>query len=164
MINEKIGSWASYQSLSKLDDHSQLEPQKKKRLNTLTARGLSVQWVTGDVKKAETSFFNINMKGTPLDELEEKLLRNRFKPIPISARAIIRAGQGHKYWSNFNHEVQSKIESTAASLHATLFSPEASQPIKTLDLPLSGSKGVRNALQILIELLAMASSKQVMWF
>ncbi|UOG17747.1 DUF262 domain-containing protein [Acinetobacter sp. PK01] len=160
MINDKIGSWASYQSLSKLDDHSQLDPQKKKRLNTLTARGLSVQWVTGDVKKAETSFFNINMKGTPLDELEEKLLRNRFKPIPISARAIIRAGQGHKYWSNFDYEIQSKIESVAASLHATLFSPEASQPIKTLDLPLSGSKGVRNALQILIELLAMASSKQ----
>lgn len=160
LINDKIGSWASYQSLSKLDDHSQLEPQKKKRLNTLTARGLSVQWVTGDVKKAETSFFNINMKGTPLDELEEKLLRNRFKPIPISARAIIRAGQGHKYWSNFEPEVQSEIEFVAASLHTTLFNPEASQPIKTLDLPLSGSKGVRNALQILIDLLSISSSKQ----
>lgn len=160
LINDKIGSWASYQSLSKLEDHSQLDPKKKKRLNTLTARGLSVQWVTGDVKKAETSFFNINMKGTPLDELEEKLLRNRFKPIPISARAIIRAGQGHKYWSNFEAETQSKIEFVASSLHTTLFNPEASQPIKTLDLPLSGSKGVRNALQILIDLLSISSSNQ----
>lgn len=160
MINDKIGSWASYQSLSKLEDHSKLDPQKKKRLGTLTTRGLSVQWVTGDVKKAETSFFNINMKGAPLDELEEKLLRNRFKPIPISARAIIRAGQGHKYWSNFEPDIQSKIEYVAASLHTTLFSPEASQPIKTLDLPLSGSKGVRTALQILIDLLLIASSSQ----
>lgn len=160
MINDKIGSWASYQSLSKLEDQSQLNAQKKKRLTTLTTRGLSVQWVTGDVKKAETSFFNINMKGTPLDELEEKLLRNRFKPIPIAARAIIRAGKGHKYWSNFEKETQTKIEAVANSLHSTLFSPEASQPIKTLDLPLSGSKGVRNALQILIELLVIASSNQ----
>lgn len=160
LIEDRIGSWESYQNLSKLDDKSDLTAQQKQRLSTLTTRGLSVQWVSGDIKKAEASFFNINMKGTPLDELEERLLRFRAKPIPIAARAIIRAGQGHKYWSNFRKEKQAEIELVAASLHKTLFSPETSQPIKTLDLPLSGSKGVRNALQILIELLVMASSKQ----
>jgi hypothetical protein len=116
--------------------------------------------VQGDADKAETSFFNINMKGTPLDELEELLLRNRRKPVPIAARAIIRAGKGHRYWSCFNDSIAEKIEVEAAKLHKVLFAPELKRPVKTLDLPLGGSKGIRTAIQVLIDFILMANRKQ----
>lgn len=159
LINKTIGSWESYQKLLKHDDQDTIDPIKKKRLSNLATRGLSVQWVSGNIDKAEESFFNINMKGTPLDELEETLLRNRFNPIAIAARAIIRAGKGNKYWSSFGDEIRENIELEALKLHKILFDPEISVPVKTLDLPLSGSKGVRSALQILIDLLLLANLK-----
>ena len=119
-----------------------------------------MQWVKGDTDKAETSFFNINMKGTPLDPLEELLLRNRKRPVPIAARAIIRAGKGHRYWSSFEKEKTEVIEKQSLKLHRLLFDPEIKKPIKTLDLPLSGSKGIRTAIQILIDFILIANSNQ----
>lgn len=158
LVNKRIGSWNYYQSL--FSDDSDATQEQRKFLNNLTSRGLPVQWVEGDTDKAETSFFNINMKGTPLDEIEELLLRNRKKPIPIAARAIIRAGRGHRYWSCFDKEKAEIIEQESKKLHSLLFDPEIKLPIKTLDLPLSGSKGIRTAIQILIELLMIANKPQ----
>lgn len=158
LVNKEIGSWSYYQSL--FSDDNDVTPEQRKILNILTSRGLPVQWVEGDTDKAETSFFNINMKGTPLDEIEELLLRNRKKPIPIAARAIIRAGRGHRYWSCFEKEKAETIEQESKRLHTLLFDPEIKMPIKTLDLPLSGSKGIRTAIQILIEFLMVANRPQ----
>lgn len=158
LVKEKIGSWGYYISLSDNDDS--ITSEQRKKLSTLTTRGLPVQWVNGDADKAEISFFNINMKGTPLDDIEELLLKNRKKPIPIAARAIIRAGRGHRYWSSFSQDNTEKIEAEALKLHQLLFNPEISTPIKTLDLPLGGSRGVRNAIQVLIDFLLIASRVQ----
>jgi len=160
LVKEKIGTWSYYKSLLEDNDNNELTVEQRRKLTTLTARGLPVQWVKGDTNKAETSFFNINMKGTPLDVLEELLLRNRKKPVPIAARAIIRAGKGHRYWSLFDEEKAKKIEEQSFKLHRLLFDPEIKKPIKTLDLPLSGSKGIRTALQILIEFIAISNSNQ----
>jgi len=160
LVREKIGAWSYFKSLLDDNDTENLTSEQRKKLSTLTARGLPVQWVKGDTDKAETSFFNINMKGTPLDGIEELLLRNRKKPIPIAARAIIRAGKGHRYWSSFEKEKAEKIENESLKLHRLLFDPEIRTPIKTLDLPLSGSKGIRTAIQILIEFLTIANKKQ----
>lgn len=110
LVKEQIGTWSYYKSLLDDNDNDDITAEQRKKLTTLTARGLPVQWVKGDTNKAETSFFNINMKGTPLDALEELLLRNRKKPVPIAARAIIRAGKGHRYWSLFEEEKAEKIE------------------------------------------------------
>ena len=159
LVNEKIRPWSYYKGL--LDEDSEnLAAELREKLRTLTARGLPVQWVKGDTEKAETSFFNINMKGTPLDSLEELLLKNRKKPIPIAARAIIRAGKGHRYWSLFPKEKALKIEDQSLKLHRLLFDPEIKKPIKTLDLPLSGSKGIRTALQILLEFIRISNATQ----
>lgn len=160
LVKEKIGTWSYYKSLLEDNDNDDLTIEQRKRISTLTARGLPVQWVKGDTSKAETSFFNINMKGTPLDSLEELLLRNRKKPVPIAARAIIRAGKGHRYWSLFDIEKAEKIEEQSLKLHRLLFDPEIKKPIKTLDLPLSGSKGIRTAIQILIEFILISNSNQ----
>src|SRR5690606_16953426 len=94
--------------------------------------------------------------GTPLDDTEELLIRNRRRSIAIAARAIIRAGKGHKYWYDFAAQKRSEIEEKADKLHKLLFNPEYSTPIKTLDLPIGGVAGVRNALSLLIEYVMLA--------
>lgn len=153
LISNTIGS---YQHFKTKIDNSEID---QKALSVMT-RGLAIQWVDGDADKAENSFFKINTQGTPLDFIEESLLKYRKKPIAISARAIIRAGKGHKYWSSYQSEKAERIEQLAQQLHKTLFDPEVSSPIKTLDLPLGGSKGVRTALQILIEYISIACRSQ----
>lgn len=153
LINSDIGSWAQIQG--KINDAT-LDASERKRLTTIISRGLPIQWVKGDADKAESSFFMINTKGTPLDDIEELLLRSRKKPISIAARAIIRAGKGHRYWSDFAKEKVHEIESLASQLHTVLFDPELHTPIKTLDLPLGGPKGVRNALKVLIEVILIS--------
>ncbi|WP_244835996.1 HNH endonuclease family protein [Cupriavidus plantarum] len=157
LVAEKIGTWAHYTrgGTSGVASEAHL-----RRINTMATRALPVQWVQGNADKAENSFFRINMKGTPLDDIEELLLSNRRKPIPIAARAVIRAGMGHKYWSAFPADTASLIELYAHSLHATLFEPELRSPVKTLDLPLGGSTGVRAALQVLIDFMLVASRNQ----
>jgi hypothetical protein len=158
LIAERVGTWQDFLDKS---TEGTADLSEKKRLNAVVTRGLSIQWVRGDADKAESSFFQINTKGTPLDEVEELLLRSRFKPVAIAARAVIRSGKGHRYWSRFNNSTATKIEAAAKQVHTALFDPELNQPIKTLDLPLAGPKGVRGALQVLIELMLVACRDQL---
>jgi hypothetical protein len=138
-----------------------LDEHERRRINTTVSRAIHVQWVQGNAEKAEASFFKINTKGTPLDNVEELLLTNRRKPIAIASRAIIRAGMGHRYWSKFPPPVCHEIEELAKNIHGTLFEPEFDTPIKTLELPLGGSTGVRAALQVLIEFILAANRNQL---
>ncbi|WP_060513436.1 DUF262 domain-containing protein [Pseudomonas sp. NBRC 111124] len=158
LIARRVGTWQHYQARSS-DLGSAIVDRK--RLTTVISRGLPIQWVKGDADKAESSFFKINMKGTPLDDIEEMLLKNRKKPVPIAARAIIRSGKGHRYWSSFSPEAMLKIEDAAKNLHSTLFDPELKRPIKTLDLPLGGPKVVRAALQTLIDFVLVSVRDQL---
>ncbi|GAB3380387.1 GmrSD restriction endonuclease domain-containing protein [Massilia agri] len=157
MVQTQVGTWQHFQAKMGTTGLSAIE---EKIVNTIAVRGLPIQWVEGDAEKAETSFFNINTQGTPLDDIEELLLKGRKKAISISARAIIRAGKGHKYWSAFNQDVTAKIEDLSRKIHSTLFDPELQRPIKTLDLPLGGPKGVRTAIQALIDLCLIALRDQ----
>jgi len=154
LVQTRVGTWQHYLARSKGED---LGFAERKKINAVTTRGLPIQWVKGDADKAESSFFMINTKGTPLDDIEELLLKNRKKPISIAARAIIRAGRGHRYWSSFEKPVADRIEQLAKDLHGALFDPEIKSPVKTLDLPLGGPKGVRAALQALIDLILIAT-------
>ncbi|MEI2266783.1 GmrSD restriction endonuclease domain-containing protein [Erwinia sp. CGal63] len=156
LVNETIGKWSEIEK--KMQDINNNE-EESKRLANVYIRALQVQWVKGDSDKAESSFFNINKKGTPLDEVEETLLRHRKKPISIAARAIIRAGKGHRYWSSFSSDKTKKVEEIASKLNMSLFDPDIKSQIKTLDLPLGGSRGVRLALDILIDLISIAICK-----
>lgn len=160
MVQERVGTWQHFQARNA---DGNLDPTERKRVNAAILRTLTIQWVNGDADKAEKSFFKINTKGTPLDDVEELLLQSRRKPVPIAARAIIRAGKGHKYWSAFELTVAKQIESAATKLHAALFDPEVKAPIKTLDLPLGGPKGIRMALQVLIEVILISIRDQSGW-
>ncbi len=157
LINGRLGSWQHFHARSQQTD---LAPEDRRRVNAVITRALPIQWVTGNADKAESSFFKINTEGTPLDEIEELLLRNRRRPVAIAARAVIRAGKGHRYWSSFPLEVAAGIEEKAKELHDILFEPEVSRPVKTLDLPLGGAKGFRTALQVLIDFILIANRNQ----
>jgi hypothetical protein len=143
---------------SKLRDQVDATPAVR-RAKTLFTRPLTLQWVYGTAAVAETSFFKINSQGTPLDEIEEMLIKNRKKPLAIAARAILRAGGGHKYWSAFKEEQQKEIEDLAEKFHELLFDPEVEPPIKTLDLPLGGSVSPVDALSLLIEFLTISANR-----
>jgi hypothetical protein len=157
LVAKSIGTWQHYQA--RIADEG-FDPAERRRLNAVATRGLPIQWVRGDADKAESSFFKINTKGTPLDEIEELLLKNRAKSPSIAARAIIRAGKGHRYWSRFDPQIAIDIEGRAKSLHSMLFDPEIQRPIKTLDLPLGGPKGLRTALETLMDLMLIVIRNQ----
>src|SRR3546814_119216 len=97
-VESRIGRWSTLQKKAK----DTLADDEKKRIHIISTRALPIQWVNGDVDKAEASFFKINTKGTPLDNIEELLLQNRHKPIAIAARAIIRAGKGDRKSTRLN--------------------------------------------------------------
>lgn len=157
LINETIGSYNHVQAkLAQAD----LGNEEKIKLNTVISRALSIQWVNGKADKAEAAFFKINTTGTPLDDIEELLLKTRHKPISIAARAIIRAGTGHKYWSAFTPEASTEIENKACAIHQLIFEPDLTSPIKTLDLPLGGARGVRVALRTLLDFVLIACRNQ----
>ena len=130
MVEKQVGR---YSALREQVDLKSAPPLVQRRAQNLFTRALSLQWVQGDASVAETSFFKINSQGTPLDDTEETLIRNRRKPIAISARAILRAGSGHKYWSSFPDEQAREIEAVAQEFNERIFKPEATEPLKTLE-------------------------------
>lgn len=152
-IQNEIGSFATIKD-AMYDTSTIHDDILKARASNARTRALSLQWVEGDAAKAETSFFKINKQGTPLDKTEERLLRERAKPIAIAARSIMRAGTGHKYWSNFEPEIVSRIEELSSELNGYLFSPEIKYPVKTLNLPHGGRSSPISAYNLLMDLIA----------
>lgn len=156
LINKEIGTYASLRD-AMINPENYNDSDLKKRARNLATRSLSLQWVEGDAEKAESSFFKINTQGTPLHKTEERLLKERKHPVAITARSIVRAGSGHKYWSRFDDSVKSQIESHALEIHNLLFQPEISEPIKTLDLPLGGKFSSLGALNLLMDFITIAA-------
>ncbi len=155
-INQEIGSFTQVRqammSIESVESNSLLA----QRASNAITRTLSLQWVEGNAEKAESSFFKINTQGTPLDRVEQRLLENRRKPIAIGARSVVRAGYGHKYWSNFEKGMQREIEKISSELHGMLFSPEIETPIRTLNLPHAGRVSALSAYNVLMNLFAYA--------
>lgn len=129
------------------------------RAGAMNTRPIFLQTVVGNARVAEDLFFAINSQGTPLDETETYLIRNRYKPVAIGARAIVRAGFGHSYWSSFSSHNQAKVVEIAGELHRIIFEPEVTTPLKTLDLPLGGSASPVDALAVLIDFLIVADRR-----
>ncbi|MEA3283242.1 MAG: DUF262 domain-containing protein [Euryarchaeota archaeon] len=149
VIRKKIGTYEDYKlALTNPDKVTSGIIQKAKNL---AAMAVQLQWVEGDVRKAETSFFKINQQAAPIDSTELKLLKSRKKPNCIAARAIIRSGKGYKYWSQFSHESQDKIQKLAEEVNDILFSPKLETPIKTLDIPIGGKLYSPRTLPLILE-------------
>ncbi|MHB8384305.1 MAG: hypothetical protein ACYDC3_18420 [Candidatus Binataceae bacterium] len=65
-------------------------------------------------------------------------MKGRKKANALAARAIMRAGTGHKYWKKFSPAIRLEIEQLAKEIDDALFLPPIDTPIKTLDLPVGG--------------------------
>lgn len=157
LVEQKIGRFSRLRTL--VDSRSPADADVARRAKRMVTRALSLQWIQGNADMAETSFYKINSQGTPLDDTEEMLIRNRRKAIAISARAILRSGTGHKYWSAFDDDHREKIEALAEEFYDVLFEPETAEPIKTLDVPFGGSVSPVDALALLVEFLSIAGHR-----
>ncbi|MES2679700.1 MAG: DUF262 domain-containing protein [Bacteroidota bacterium] len=156
LINKKIGSYKEHvYAINNPDKVEKTLLGSAQRLATLTVQ---LQWVRGDAKKAEASFFKINEQASPINDTEKKLLKSRKKPNSIAARAIIRSGTGHKYWSKFATEKQSEIESLAKEINDILFTPKLQTPIKTLDVPLAGRGYSSQTLTLILDLINITNN------
>jgi hypothetical protein len=129
------------------------------RARKLGYLSIQLQWVSGGADKAEASFFKINQQATPIDETEIELLKSRRKPHAVAARAIIRAGTGHKYWSKFEQAQQDQIVNIAREINGLLFTPPLKTPIKTLDLPLAGQGYSARSLALVFDLVKIANEE-----
>ncbi|SEP22549.1 Protein of unknown function DUF262 [Methylobacterium sp. UNC300MFChir4.1] len=155
LIEQRVGRFSKLRDLAAAEGAPEII---RRRATVLLTRALALQWIQGNAAAAETSFFKINSQGTPLDETEEMLIKNRKKPIAIGARAILRSGSGHKYWSSFSEENKAEIELIARKFYNYVFKPEAEKPVRTLDIPIGGSVAPIDALSLLIDFLEIAGS------
>ena len=155
LINRKIGSYIDISNAS-TENGSSIEYMQ--RANNIAVNAIQVQWVPGDAQNAENSFFKINQKASKIDPTELKLLESRKKPNCISARAIIRAGKGHKYWSNFSADKQAQIQNLAAEINNIFFSPQLRTPVKTMDIPIGGKISSAQTLPLILEFINQANN------
>jgi hypothetical protein len=105
-IDKAVGSYASLIHAAEFPENS--KPETVKRGRNLSSFPLQLQWVNGDASKAEAAFYKINQKAEVIDPTELRMIEARNKANAIAARAIIRSGVGHKYWSRFSPDIQDK--------------------------------------------------------
>ncbi|MFQ2359818.1 HNH endonuclease signature motif containing protein [Aeromonas dhakensis] len=153
LINQEIGSFKDFKD--SLYEPELAAEHVRKRLKNFGTRALQLQWVDGDSKKAESSFFKINQKSTPISDTEISILEARRKPVGLCSRAILRGGQGYKYWNVFEQELSQKIQHEAEIINDLIFKPQLLTPIKTLDLPLGGKNHASNSLSMVFELVKL---------
>lgn len=153
LINQEVGSFKDFKDA--LYEPEIAAEHVKKRLKNFGTRALQLQWVDGDSKKAESSFFKINQKSTPISDTEIAILEARRMPAGLCSRAILRGGQGYKYWNVFKPELSEKIQNEAEIVNDLIFKPELTTPIKTLDLPLGGKNHASNSLSMVFELVKL---------
>ena len=147
-INIKI---LTYKEIIDASSQANPYPEYLERAKNLGAYSIKVQWVPGDAKNAEHSFFKINQQGEPLNNTEIKLLQSRKKGNCIAARAIIRAGKGHKFWAGFSAENQIKVQEIAEEINKIFFSPPLKTPVKSLDIPIAGKITAAQTLPLILD-------------
>ncbi len=159
LIKATIGSYKDYQSLTQ--HQGQVDQKFLDRARNLGALGIQLQWVEGNSEKAEASFFKINQQAAPIGETEMRLLLARKTPNGVAARAIMRSGNGHKYWSDFSQNKQDEIEQLAQEIHQLIFEPKLKNPIKTLDVPIVGSLSAPEKIEVILEYVNMINNIEV---
>lgn len=160
MVNKQIGSFDSYSAaLSKSKED--VSAIMRDRLAKMSTHSLTAQWVlSNDPKVAEASFFKINQAASPIDPTESRILKARESANALAARAITRAGGGHKYWRNFQPEVRQEIEVAGKALYRALYEPPMDEGyLKSLDVPVAG-RGY-NQLPFVFDLVNIANNQKV---
>lgn len=157
LVEKTVGSYTDYRLA--LTHPEKVRADIVRNAKNLGALAIQLQWVEGDARKAESSFFKINQQAAPIDKTELKLLEDRRKPNSIAARAIIRSGKGHKYWSNFASDTQASIQELASEINNILFNPRLETPIKTLDLPIAGKLYSAQTLPLIVDMINIVANQ-----
>jgi hypothetical protein len=162
LIQESVGS---YRDLNVALRNSDTAPKDRVRLaRNLSAFAINLQWVSGGAEKAESSFFRINQQATPIDPTELEMIKARRKPNALAARAFIRAGTGHKYWSTFSTSSQEEIEKIAKDVYDLIFRPSLDSAVRTADLPVAGRGYSADSVRMVFELVNFVNDLQPdMW-
>lgn len=162
LIQESVGSFSE---LKLAVQNADTTPKDKLlRARNLGAFALQLQWVNGEAEKAESSFFRINQQATPIDPTELDMIKARRKPNALAARAFIRAGTGHKYWSSFEESVQHELETLAKEVYDLIFKPTLDLSIRSADLPVAGRGYSADSLKMVFELVNFVNKLQPeMW-
>lgn len=156
-VNSKLGSYDDH--FRALQQPSKVKPEVQERAKRLGTLAIALQYVEGDAKKAENSFIKINQNPSMIDATELKVIQARRKPIGIAARAIARAGKGHKYWSKFTPENIQQLEQLSKEVNQLLFQPKLPhRPLKTLDLPVAGEAYAAQSLPLVLEFIELVNS------
>ena len=155
LVDKLVGPYARLKIAAQHPENS--TPEEVRRGRNLSSIAVQLQWVHGDAHKAESSFFKINRKATPIDPTELRMIQSRQKPNALAARAIIRSGVGHKYWSAFPQEVQTEIQQSAKQIYDILFAPALETPIKTLDLPVAGRGYSAESVRLVFDFVNLAN-------
>jgi len=155
LMKKRLGTYEEHHFAIQNPDKA--KPVTLDRARRLASLGLQLQWVKGDSAKAEASFFKINQEAAPIDKTEFRLLQARRLPNALAARAIVRSGTGHKYWSRFSLSTRDDIEGQAKEINDLLFTPALRTPIKTLDLPIAGRGYSSQTLPLVFELVNLAN-------
>lgn len=137
LIHGEIGAYSEYIAAARNVGTS--DQKIESRLSRLGFIAIPVQWIPAITpKQAEDSFFKINQTATPIDATELRILKARTSANALAARAIMRSGTGHRYWSKFPKETQTSIEKIGRDIYTALYDPPLEVPIKTLDIPVAG--------------------------
>lgn len=137
LINSKIGSFKDLKA-ARRKPQNEISKEMAKIVNNLGSLAVQVQWVEGDSSTAEESFLKINQSATKISDAELELIKSRNKAHAIAARAIVRAGRGHKYWSGFDSETQDTIIYFANEIHSLLFGNKRMSMDEINSLPIGG--------------------------
>jgi hypothetical protein len=155
-VRKRIGSYDDFKLA--LTNPEKIKADIRVRAKNLSALAIQLQWVEGDANKAESSFFKINQQAAPINKTELILLESRKKPNCIAARAIIRSGKGHKYWSGFTNDNQFRVQTLSKEINDILFAPTLQTPIKTLDIPIGGKIYSAQTLPLILDFINIVNN------
>lgn len=156
LVEKEFGSYDSHRKA--IADPAAYGPEIVSRARRFGSISLPLQWVNGDAVKAEASFVRINQRAAMITPQELELIESRRKPNAIAARAIIRKGTGHQYWSKFPAETQQSLKDMATELHGMMFEPALQYPIKSLDMPACGPVYSSTALRQVYDFINLCTS------
>lgn len=150
LINKEFGPFSEILKISR-GQISTNDTEKIEIAKNLGALALQVQWVDGDASKAEDSFLKINQSATKISDAELELIKNRNKAFAIAARAVVRAGKGYQYWSNFSFEYQNKIVEVARNIHDIMFGTKPFDINDINSFPIAGPRSSNLTLDVVTQ-------------
>ena len=149
-VNKKIGSFNEIMKICRNPNLTD-NPKKQEIAKNLGALALQLQWVEGDASKAEDSFLKINQSATKISDAELELIIQRDKAYAIASRAIVRAGKGYQYWSNFSDDAQTKIIEISKKIHFLMFGSGDINIDNINSLPIGGMQSSNLTLDVVTQ-------------